>query len=560
MRVRRTAVIAAATAMVVALTSVAALSSPEYRIVKTTSPAVTSAGQTVSSVRYDRVRESTTTTSPTTSPTPSPTPAPSPTPSPTPVAQQGRLGLHVTSAELAQWRQRATSGPFRTAGDAWTNSFGDWDRLTANARSFAADPAASRWNGPTDNNPGGCVTGNTTGVGEPPASARAMLRDAAFVSLVNDDAALRRTAADALLAQARVADLDFADRTRWCGQRRINDLNPGFEIAGFLTSMVYAYDYLTIADPSVFTDAERRLLLDWFARGALWMVEDVDLALAPNFTDRLTRSGPPYTLSSWRLGSPDVWSEPYAGAGARIGALAKYYNNRRAGLMRYVGVVAVLLADEGHQVPANPLGYTRDVLRDRAHRFVREYLVYSVYADGFVGEFERVRSDFADLGWAYATQTLAPLLTIADTFARSGDPSLYTFSTTAGVHGTEGAPAGQSGKSLLSTTRALLSYVDGSTERYAPGRAGDSAHRIDGYEPARGWDSVHDLQLVPANRWFRDAWVDQVTSRRAPGTRAFPARPASIGMYQPSGGDWGTLPAVLFMFGGPASASSPYGG
>src|SRR5580765_2202666 len=50
-----------------------------------------------------------------------------------------RLGLHVTDQELAIWQTRATSGPYKTAGDVSTNSPGDWTRINGNANTFRAN-------------------------------------------------------------------------------------------------------------------------------------------------------------------------------------------------------------------------------------------------------------------------------------------------------------------------------------------------------------------------------------------------------------------------------------
>lgn len=476
---------------------------------------------------------------------------------PAPPTATGRLGLHVTAQELAVWQVRATAGPFRTGGDAWTNSPGDWTRIRANADALAADPARYLWAGPADNNPGGCVTGTgTTTRYDPPATARTHVRDAAFAALVTGDATLRRKAAGALLQQARASDLRFGNRSRWC-IGAIGDLNPGFEIAGMMSALVFAYDYLTVADPAVFTTSERRELLDWFAHAAEWMTADVDSALGKNFTDRLQRAAPPYTLTSARSADPGITDVPYAGAGERIGTIARFYNNRRANLMRYVGLVGVLLQDEGYAGPSNASAYTAGIYRERAQRFVKDWLVYSVYADGFVGEFERWKSSLPDLGWAYGTQVLGPVLTIADTFARAGDDSLYRWTTTAGVHGTQGAPAGASGKSLAWVTRAMTGYLDGTTLRYMPGHAGDTAYAIDGRHTASGWHSLHDLAFVPAARYFADARLDRVLERRNLG--GYPSRPAGVGAHSPFGGDWGIYPAVLLMFGGTGDLASPYG-
>jgi hypothetical protein len=58
-----------------------------------------------------------------------------------------RLGLHVTTNELAIWQTRSVSGPYKTAGDVSTNSPGDWDHIKAQADALVATPTMDRWNG-----------------------------------------------------------------------------------------------------------------------------------------------------------------------------------------------------------------------------------------------------------------------------------------------------------------------------------------------------------------------------------------------------------------------------
>src|SRR5262249_46634135 len=60
---------------------------------------------------------------------------------------QTRLGLHVTQEELNIWKQRATSGPYRTAEDVSPNSPGDWERIQGYASAFLSSPSSETWSG-----------------------------------------------------------------------------------------------------------------------------------------------------------------------------------------------------------------------------------------------------------------------------------------------------------------------------------------------------------------------------------------------------------------------------
>src|SRR5690348_7201464 len=92
-----------------------------------------------------------------------------------------RLGLHVTSDELAIWQNRAVNGPYKTAGDVQTNSPGDWDDITTRKTSFNSNPTADRWAG---NQTGSCWTPSST---SPGAALQIKMLAAAFYALVKND-------------------------------------------------------------------------------------------------------------------------------------------------------------------------------------------------------------------------------------------------------------------------------------------------------------------------------------------------------------------------------------
>lgn len=431
-------------------------------------------------------------------------------------------GLHCTDEELAVWRRRAVHGPFRVANDHSTHTPGDWERIEDNARTFLGDPELHGWDGPDGD---GCVSPAAEAPTEVGASA---LRDAAFRALVVGDRSAARTVADALLRHARRDALDFDDAERWCAGR-LHDLNPGFEIANWLTKLLYGYDYV---GPRGFTDREVAELDDWFAAAARFFAAELDSDLDPLFADR----------AAGRL-SDELREEPYCGRSLYVGGpvscrIHRSYNNRRASMARFVGLVGI------HQQDAE--------LQRTAARFVEELVTYSIFPDGSMGEFERWDDRLPDLGWAYATQTLAAAVTVADAFARAGDPSLYEFETSEGAYGTEGGP-----RSLLGAVRAIGGYVDGTYDRYAGEEdgAGDPSRLIDGSHD--GWQSLHDISLAPVLRYAADPYLQAMVLRTGRGMPPYPEEPAPIGRHPVWTGDSGTYPAVLFMFADlPDSAAS----
>lgn len=476
-------------------------------------------------------------------------------------APAGRLGLHVTAAELEEWRIRAASGPYRSAGDVSQHSPGDWDRISSRAATFMANPAANRWAGPSDSS--GCVDGVTSTTYDPKDVHSRHLRDAAFRSLVQNDAHMRAAAAAELVAQSQVANLDFSDRDRWC-LGTIWDLNPGFEVANFLTSLLYALEYIEIGDRAAgttsFAAGQREAVLDWMAAAAEWMNHDNEVKLDSNFTDRQALPEPPYTLTTTRSDTPAINAAPYDGTGDVIGAVARFYNNRRAQQQRFVGLLGLHLLHraDGYRPAVGALGTTAEEFVSDSDRFARDYLVYSVYPAGFTGEFHRWKSTLPDLGWSYAVGAAAPVLTYIDAAARAGDRSLYGYSTTAGVHNTAGAPAGEVGKNYRWLVSQTLGYQDATHLRHIPGYAGQDAYRIDAVNAATSWYAVHEAAFAPTLRYWADDYHQTVIDRTAPGTSAYPSQPAGFGQYSAWTGDWGTLPGALFMTSRMQHVASPY--
>lgn len=434
-------------------------------------------------------------------------------------------GLTFSEGELAVWRQRAVSGPYRTTGDVSANSPGDWTRIQNNAAAFMSNPASNRWNGPSGT---GCVE---AGAENPPSSGMDRLRDAAFVSLVTGNETMKQAVRHELVAQARMAGVNFADTSRWC-TGRVHDLDPSFGIAFWMTRLLLAYDYV---GEDTFTAQENQDVRSWFWHGARWLQLDVDRKLDDNFVNRAAGD---YRLSSMRASNPGWGKVGFLGS-QQTGSIARYYNNRRATAMFFVALVGVQQDDATFTASSK--------------RFVKEWLRFSVYPDGWTGEFERWRSDLPDLGWAYSTYNVALAAMTADLFARQGDTELYTFTTSDGVHGTQGGTKG-----LRTVMRDHARYIDGTTVRYGTGQTPNAttSYRIDGVNGT--WRSVHDVAATTiGNLYYKDDYLKNVYLRTAPGTTAYPASAASQGPFNAWQGVWGIYPGVLFMYG-QMEATSPY--
>jgi len=433
-------------------------------------------------------------------------------------------GLHYTAEEVAIWRERSRNGPYRVAGDVRENSPGDWVRILDDANRFVADPERSVWTGPEGD---GCVSRNLKA---PPESASDDMRDAAFVYLVAGGDHYREAVKRVLLTLAQTPNLDFSDRDRWC-PGRLSDAS--FAVAQWMSRTLVTYDYLGVA---TFTTEERALLEAWFRASARYFANEVDASLSQLFVDRSAGDYRLTEVAEANCGPVTHWD------GHRLCAIHLFYNNRRASQAQFVGLVGL------HQNDA--------VLERSAKLFFEEWLEYSVFPDGMMGEYERWEDDLPDLGWAYAASLTATMVTMADSFARHGDTSLYDLVTSEGALGTAGGA-----KSLLLVIRALGSHVDGSVERYGTDdrrHAGQRPYRIDGVHESSGWFSLHDVLITPANVYYQDDYVHGMYTRTGAGMPSYPARPALYGPRVVWMGDGGLYPAVLFMFGDREGEAWPY--
>ena len=448
--------------------------------------------------------------------------------------------LHVTQAELAIWRKRARTGPYRVQGDRSRHSPGDWQRIVAHTEAFMADPSAGRWPGPVDNNVGGCVLrdgGQAEDLGyQPPVKEASQLRDAAFYAMIENSPTHAQAVKRELIEQARIDGVQFTDRTRWCLDK-IGDGSPGFMIANWLTKLLFAIDYLDVHDPSLFSTSEKELLNIWLRGAAEWMMHDTDTALDELFIDRRVGN---YDLTEVATNAEQLDTVAYYG-GPVVRALHRHYNNRRAAQARFVTLTGLHLGDDAYV--------------EHGKRFVKEALMFTYFPDGSLGEFERWEKNVPNRGWTYAVLITGSMLTIADHLARAGDTELYEFETSQGALGTAGGP-----KSLESLVEDVLAYADGTYSRFgtdSPRRVGSKKRLIDVEDRLNDWAYVHDTMLIQSNVYFRNEYISSVYTRKAPGAPPYPPNPRH-GSGDPEGGEWGIYPGMLFMFGAMEGEIWPY--
>lgn len=469
---------------------------------------------------------------------------------PAPAAHAGkssdrRLGLHVTAGELALWRERARTGPYRVTGDVSPNSPGDWSRIVAHKDEFLGDPTAGRWDGPLANNPRGCVQQKEADARPftPPHYIEvAHQRDAAFYAMITGDRAAAAPVVAELLWQSgqaadRPRDTDFADRSRWCGDGAIGGDNaPVWQVSNWLTKLLYAYDYLLVhqreTGAQVFTSTQQARLDAWFGHGGEWAADALDSKLDELFVDRARGD---YELTS--TARAPMREVPYLD-GPPLYRVHMRFNNRSARTARFVTVAGI------------HTGAKR--LVDSGKAYLRDAVRFGYFPQGFVADFERWTSSDPTKGWKYGSEFAGSLVAIAEHVARTGDTELDRFATTQGALGSEGThPLERGPKTLQSLVRDLSRYVTGDYVRHGTDQASrrSSGTIINTTNNPESKKLANDLQTMMANYRWRDPFITSIYTRRASDAPPYPAQ-ARRGKGDTEGGESGSYPGVLLMFGG----------
>lgn len=452
------------------------------------------------------------------------------------------LSPTVSDLDLQVWQSRATSGPYQTAGDVSLNSPGDWDRVLARTATFTADPTFDRSIGPyADGYTADPLDVNASNTHD---GTHIYLHCAAFKHLVTNDPTVRDQVKTELLwhfetgAYREGGPDDFANRTRWEFEASYEDGGPAHVTSSWMVRMSLAYSYLLAADEaygtSTFTTAQK---------GAIEYVIDAAASYWTEYMDR-------YLEAIWGATRYDgTYMTSMVASYGKIGyygskqtsTIHRRYNNRKATAYLLGAVAGVILGNA--------------TLQSRAKLFAKEWLAFSVFPEGWFGEFERwesLGSAQHELGWAYSGILMSTLAGIVHYLALNGDKELLTYGTATGIYGTEA--------SFDKTFQfAVDSYLKYSSDQYTRYGTDSSAnlnldYRIDGRNPrdASVWANPSDVWVSPISMWLGDTDQRAIYMRQHSGTVAYTGQ--DNGHFISQGGSgwmgaWSSWPGILFMYG-----------
>jgi hypothetical protein len=173
------------------------------------------------------------------------------------------------------------------------------------------------------------------------------------------------------------------------------------------------------------------------------------------------------------------------------------------------------------------------VMKDHAKMWVEEYLKFGTFPDGTVAEYRRNGDPRPQQGCHfYGTICLEACINIADTFYRNSDSSLYTFTTSEGLHGTEGGS-----KNIRLLIETQIENITGEVARFYDDHT-VTANQLDSYYETTNNRYLPELIFGVANKYYDEARIKTTYLNTISGSRPY----ASSGDFYPTGSgghSWG---------------------
>jgi hypothetical protein len=441
------------------------------------------------------------------------------------------IGLLYTDAHLAEWRDRALNGPYKSASDSFDPLIpGEWDRIVTNKDLFVASPTADR-----------VSSYNNSLTQIPVMSQHRKMLDAAFYALVKEDSATADLVVTELLWHANAAGMQISPTT-------YQGTDDNWLRAEWLKRIVTIADFVKDS----FTAGERTTFNAWLSDWAYSYEGSVHTELSTNiFSNRYNRdyvTGLNYVATSPQYDGKYAYKDASGVLHNQIARVAKFYNNRRAHVAIFFGLAGIFLDDA--------------TLTDRGKLYFEEWLQFSVYPDGSQGEYERnvLTYNVNQGAIQYASVNINGACEMASALATQGDNSLFTYSTSNGLWDSE-STGGDPAKTVKLTVETFLDLIEHEKLWYHYQAAVSPEYLLDGKSdsgPMTGYQWVYEIYFAPvANRYWKDDRIKQGYMRTATGSIAYSNPIGPAGSY---GGPWNgpaaDKPSLLFMFSEMETVSS----
>lgn len=449
--------------------------------------------------------------------------------------------LLYPAGDIATFSERMTgNGPFYKTGDTHfggPHSPNDGETANSFAQEFLADPGATYWTQPD--------LPFSNGDPWPEESSYLLPMHAAWVYMTVPGHPNREDLESELklllLHQATDPSHTFADSEKYPITYENYAPSPIFGHAPWMTRLIKSRDML---GRNVFTPSENETIDQWFYDYANWAFNWLH---HEQYAKRLPkREARDYSEIE---SSADPERHSYDG-GPQIGFLAMDYTNRHAYVASAASLAANYLTFHDFEPSTNGIPdyghFTVDQLLEHSRLFAEETIRFSVYPEGFQGDFERGDLDFHSAdnsnvfpqrGWMYSMDVLVNLLDIASYHAARGDLSVWDYGTTDGLEGTSGKPTVGDfpEKNLHFFAWSMLRYLNGAWERTNFG------------EPLALSDHYHGVihaaiasRFAPGDQLFRDAW-----RRSGSDFPPYPSSPIPQGIYHAHRGGYGRYIGVI---------------
>jgi hypothetical protein len=470
----------------------------------------------------------------------------------TPVVASSKLGVYMDTTTLQRMRTRATSGPYRVAGDVSPNSPGYWnDHIVPQSNTFYSNPLAYV------HNPSFSGEWSISNGGFPNSSAKIVLDCAQIRALVGGNLTHRTAVRDWVVAQVNASNFQWSDLSKFpmghtykeeSGQSQ--DSNGSYNSvmgdqghggATWLRIVAYAFSNLEAwsldaGQPSMFTAAQKNQALSWLYHGARYFQAWADRNSAVIWGYNNDRFN---LIFNNRLGGNlrTVWWNADGSAGRQVDVQPHYsYNNRYAQTHATAFVISQLCIDHSWAPPAGKI--TPIQLRARTVQRLKEMIITCLHPDGTYPDQDRdLPPEGSEVGLAYTANTLGAHAAMANVAMLAGDDSLWTWETTQGYNAaTTGSPPNFPGdKGLRWYMRVVANYHTDAYNRYAT-NTGNSDDRQDGRKPRTNptWYGVAFTYAFSQDWYWKDELVKQACLRTHAATPAYPSSPSYPGWTSPN--------------------------